>query len=307
MTQIPVFIGGFRSGTTLLINLLGMHQEIAPWYETKSLCEALRWLKVLKTPERETLEADYIVPAEPASFSLEAVSARMRWHFRYTAARLSGEVGSGKADHEKYPLGFDCIGYSLQDAETALDQWRESLTQAPDYTSICVATNQLIHELGEIHRRSFKCPAWVNKTPEISRFGAELRDCLGRCKIIYLVRNGLDVVSSAHKLGWGEIETLANNWKALLEHTRLAMQDYPRHYLELHYEDLLARPAEVLNQVLNFSGMPLQGEEIVTRFKHDAGPDAFDLTRIGRESTLSTKEFDIFNSIAGELQAELGY
>jgi hypothetical protein len=48
---LPIFIGNFRSGTTLLANLLGFHDELALWFETKAFCEALRWIRVMERPE----------------------------------------------------------------------------------------------------------------------------------------------------------------------------------------------------------------------------------------------------------------
>lgn len=307
MSGKPVFIGGFRSGTTLLINLVGMHTDIAPWFETKSMCEALRWMHVLEHPEQESFEATYIAPAEPAGFNQEAVRARMDSQLRHTFARITGAQASGKAAHERYPIGPDSIKYSLAEAEQALAQWNSAIVGNNSYENVCAATGRFISELGEIQRQRYGRPRWVNKTPEITRFASELRDCLGGCKVIYMLRNGLDVVASAHKMGWGNVETLASNWKVLLQRTRQAMRDFPEDYLEIRYEDLLVEPARILNQVFAHCGESEAGLRIVQQFARYYGNDAFDVSRTDRRGWLNEIDLAVFNSIAGDLQAELGY
>jgi hypothetical protein len=121
------------------------------------------------------------------------------------------------------------------------------------------------------------------------------------------VRNGIDVVSSAGKLGWGELGALSYNWKGLIEQTRIAMQDYPEFYLELRYEELLKNPQKVLDQVLTFTGLEPHGANIVAGFKEDFGPNAFDQSKIVSQTLLGAADLDNFNKIAGDLQAELGY
>src|SRR5690606_18120115 len=130
---------------------------------------------------------------------------------------------------------------------------------------------------------------------------------LGSCRVIYLVRNGLDVVSSAASLGWGQVEQLAFNWKGLLERTRAAMAAHPADYLELRYEDLLAEPAAALDRVLAFCGLPPHGSAIVERFTRDFGVAAFDRSRVGAGARLSVGERAAFERVAGDLQRELGY
>ena len=307
MPDTPVFIGGFRSGTTLLINLLGLHPALAPWFETKFLCEALRWMRVLREPGAASFEADYCAPPEPAGFALHQVAERMALDMRATFARQAGREDSGKAAHERYPVGHDCTCYTPAQASRALADWRAGLGGDADYGATAAATGKLIETLGGAHRQGLRRARWINKTPEISRFARELRDCLGPCRIVYLLRNGLDVVSSANALGWGDVERLAFNWKGLVELTREAMRDCPQDYLELRYEDLLAEPAAVLDRVLAFCGESPAGADIVARYTRDFGAAAFDRSRIGAGAGLGPREREAFERVAGDLQAELGY
>lgn len=303
----PVFIGGFRSGTTLLINLMGMHSQAAPWFETKMLCEALRWMYVLKHPTDEQFEQQYVNPPEPAGFSAEAVRARMEFDLRSTLDRISGAQHSGKAAHEQYSIGFDCLGYTLEQGLDALDQWEAATRGSQDYQVVAQATGELIKVLGEHHSEGKAKPLWINKTPEISRFADELRDCLGECRVIYMVRNGERVVESAKKLGWGDVGGLAYNWRALLEKTRSAMAGHASDYKEIRYEDLVSSPNNVLADILRFCALTDEADEIVKQYSLCFDENAFDQSKINRPSDLADEERQLFESVAGDLQKELGY
>jgi hypothetical protein len=307
MLDVPVFIGGFRSGTTLLINLLGMHPHITPWFETKELCEALRWQHVLQHPATAAFEAAYCPPDVAAGFTPQAVAARMHWHLVHTARRISGARASGKAGHERYPLGNDYVLYSLQEAEAALAAWQRAAGDAGHLQQVAAATGTLIRTLGARQRQLHGGGHWINKTPEITRFAEPLRAAVGRCRIIYLVRDGLQVVASGHRLQWGSIEALAHNWKGLLERTRAAMQAHPDDYLELRYERLVQEPVATLDSVLQFCGDSPRGAEIVSEFRRRFGSGAFDATRLADSGELNAAQIEAFNRHAGDLQKALGY
>lgn len=322
MQDLPVFIGGFRSGTTLLINLLGLHPQVTPWFETRDLCEAVRWQHVLAHPGNADFERAYCAPAEPAGFTLDAVHGRMLQQARDTATRLAGGA-SGKAAHERYVIGNDYVRYSLAEAEAAMQQWRERCAAAgvdsmdADSTdtdsaaekraAVAAANGHLISRLGARHVDIHGGGPWINKTPEITRFAPELRAALGRCRIIYVVRDGVQVVASGYRLGWGSIETLAFNWKGLLERTRAAMAACPEDYLELRYEQLVLEPAATLDRVLAFCGRTTEGSALVREFIASEGEKAFDVSRLQGRDALDVEQMRIFTGVAGDMQAELGY
>ncbi len=305
MQDIPVFIGGFRSGTTLLINLLGLHPQVTPWFETRDLCEAVRWQHVLAQPEQAEFEAAYCTPSEPAGFTPTAVHQRMLQQLRDTHARLTGGV-SGKAAHENYPLGNDYVRYALHEAEALMQAWREAC-EGGDAERVAAANGTLLRALGDRQRLLHGGAPWINKTPEISRFATELRAALGRCRVIYVVRDGVQVVASGHRLGWGSVEALAFNWKGLLERTRAAMQAAPADYLELRYEELVANPAATLDRVLQFCGREPQGAALVRAFTATQGEGAFDVSRMRGKDALDVVQRRVFDAVAGDMQAALGY
>ncbi|MEE8429417.1 MAG: sulfotransferase [Gammaproteobacteria bacterium] len=298
------FIGGFRSGTTLLINLLGLHPEVAPWFETKFVCEALRWQRLQEYPEQAESERQLMQPAHLRGYSLQDVVARMKADMQATAARLEGRLESGKASHERYPIGHDCVRYSLPEAEAALARWRAGIEAAP--SSVSNATGALITSLGRRHAESWARPLWINKTPESPRFGAELRSALGDCRIILLIRDGRQVVRSSKKLHWGDVEQMALWWKGLIQQSRIANPE-PDRYLEVRYEDLLTEPAYTLDRILAFLRLPAAGASIAAEYRHRLGKNAFKQPLWRRWQTLYGSERRAFDRIAGDLSEELGY
>ena len=265
-TMRPLFIGGFRSGTTLLVNMLGLHEHLVPWFETKALCEPLRWLRVLSHPESFELESRMIRLQGPEGFSAEAVAERMLSDFRDTANRLSGSAPSGKGSQERYPIGHDHVLYGLPFAERAVGEWFAEVQGEPESGRIARATGRLIRALGNRQAEASGKPFWINKTPEVTRFGSELRACLGPVSILMMIRNGREVVRSATRLGWATPEEVAFWWQGLIEQSRQSAADAPDAYMEIRYEDLLASPEELLDRVLEFIGLPPTGASLVERY-----------------------------------------
>jgi hypothetical protein len=299
------FIGGFRSGSTLLINLLGLHSQVTAWYETKFLVEALRWIRVLRCPATLEMEAGLASPPQPAGFGLESVTARMRWHIEASDAQMHGGAPSGKRGHERYPLGADRIHYGLADAMKGLDRWHRILSQGADAVSVARSTADLFRELGERQLAAEPSPVLINKTPELPRFGVELRECFGSHKIILLIRDGRSVVRSATALNWGDPTRIAHLWRELIIQSRDAAREAPQDYLEVRYEDLVTRPGAVLDDVCAFLGLFREGEPIARAYQDTAG------IQIGSSAAacpeICDAAADITVRVAGDLLADLGY
>lgn len=304
---IPTFIGSFRSGTTLLVNLLGLHPRIAPWFETKALCEALRWLRVLNHPECADFESRHVIPPEPGGFSPDAVAARMRHDFRATAARIAGQTPSGKMGHERYPIGYDCVLYSLTEAEAAFDDWCNRCLTRADPSIVASATGDLIRVLGELHTRAAGKYLWVNKTPGIPRFIPELRQCLGPCRMVLLIRNGREVVRSASHLGWARAIELAEWWKVLIEETRAKAAPHPAEYLEMRYEHLVQNPEAEVDRLLSFMGLEPVGHQLVDEYRRLMGDDVFRRNPPSPQEPASGIDWNAFDALAGNLMRQLGY
>jgi len=308
-TRAPVFVGGFRSGSTLLINLLGLHPELAPIFETRSICEALRWLSVLGDPRKEASEAillRMIFREGFDGFSAECVAARMIQLIQLTEDRIHNRIPHGKASHESYPLGMDYILYDFVDAKQAVHDWLETVQDASCVSHVAEATGLFINRLGSMQAEKLTKPVWVNKTPELPRFGHELRLSLGPCKIIHLIRDGRQVVRSAAQLGWGSIADMSRLWRALIEESRVAAKEAEGDYLEIRYEHLIQDPALVLDRIFSFLDVEVTGPEVVTAYYQHSGKEIQPVC-YGTEYCLQGQNMRIFERIAGSLQAELGY
>lgn len=306
----PVFVGGFRSGSTMLINLLGMHPGVAVFYETKSICEPLRWIKIIKDPDQKQREhaiVQQLFPREYWGFSKESVLARMELQMKYTWDRVTKKVHDAKARYEHYPLGPDYILYSLGEAKDLLDKWQTEIGIAQDSHTIANATGNLINSLGDLQAKKLNRNIWINKTPEIPRMGRELRLSIGRCKIIHIIRNGRDVVRSAKQLKWGTVQTIAENWRDLILDSRAAAKEAPEDYIEIRYEELVANPVRTVNQILELIGLDRKGDEIAARYELGKGKKIGTARVRNWVKRLRGEDLRVFERIGGNLQKELGY
>jgi len=303
---LPTFVGGFRSGSTLLINLLGLHPELTPWFETKCICEALRWMRVLANPDLEAFESRFVPTPMPEGFTTDAVHDAMLWHMRYTAGRMSGELASGKADHERYPIGTDYVLYGLREGEQALNRWRERVKPDPSLPAVTEATGRLIRELGDRQAGLARGARWINKTPEIPRFGRELRRSLGRCRIIHLIRDGREVALSGARLGWADIPEMAEWWKGMIGLTREAATEAPEDYLEVRFEALVRDPVPTLERILTFLELPGRAERLWTEYRSGLD-DQVSVQPQCPARKLTGHEQETVDRIAGGLLRELGY
>lgn len=310
MSEIPVFVGGFRSGSTMLVNLLGLHPDVAPWFETKCLVEALRWIRVLGDPGSAEFESTIINPSHVPGFDLEAVSRRMLWHARYTSDRIHGAVGSGKAPHESYPIGADCIDYSLDEFREAMSDWHACIVlRGVSTESVTACTGDLIRALADMHLRRRARRTWVNKTPEIPRFALELRSCLGECKFVHLIRDGREVAASGAGLNWGSAGQIARYWARMVKDSRRAAEGHERTYLEVRYERLVAEPRTELANVLRFLGLredPALVERYEAKCGKRIGPDSREL-KSDRPEGDKQRLLAEAEAAAADVLVELGY
>lgn len=297
------FLGGFRSGSTLLINLLGLHPSVSAWYETKCLCEPLRWMKILSGTTTSDFESELITPRNIPGFTADAVAERMRMDLAHTAAQIAGRRHSGKADHEQYPIGADNVGYDFEDALDCLEQWRRE-ADSQTFESLAPATGRLIRRLGALHKKMRQSLILINKTPEIPRFGTELRACLGACRIVNLVRDGREVAASAAGLQWGDESRMGELWVELIRQSRAAVSD-PDDYLEVRYEDLVTSPVVTIDRVLQFFNLQELGAQLVQSYEKLTGVRISPASRTCKPTTRTPLER--LPATAQQLLVELGY
>lgn len=317
MAHPPVFIGGFRSGSTLLVSYLGLHPRISAIYETKFLADLLRIARILQNEEgrgeRELgLAGEWARdPALPREEAVDFLLKRAIADIDLTQQVLDGRVTDGKAPHERYALGSNHILWTAPEALQVIGPFVEAVRAGSAPRTLVPTLAPGIRSLFSDHARREGKSVWVNKTPELPRFQPELRQMLGRVKIIHLIRDGRDVVHSSMKLNWWSVEAGSRSWKIFIEDVRAQAARHPEDYLELRYEELVADHAGTLERVLAFLGMDGDPRALVAAQEAHApgstrrveGEQRAGLWRTG----MSAGDRAAFKGIANDLLVALGY
>ena len=317
MQHPPVFVGGFRSGSTLLINYLGLHPQISALYETRFLAHLLRITRLLQDENGRSDSELRIVArwvGNPGLSSAEAVDVMVR--NAIDDIDLMQRIRDGlapyeQAPYERYALGAEHILWTAEEGMEAIEPFVRAVRAAcPPHTLVPILAPG-IRLLFARHASREGKNYWINKTPELPRFQPELRQMLGRVKFIQLIRDGRDVVHSCMKhYGW----TAASgswSWKKLIEEARAQASHYPEDYLELRYEALVADHEGTLKKVLDFVEIDGDPRQIIAAQERHAPGSTSRLEAERRSggwrSEMSASDRAVFKSLANDLLVSLGY
>jgi len=171
----------------------------------------------------------------------------------------------------------------------------------------------------------------LDKTPAYANHVDHILELLPQARFIHLIRDGRDVAASmnAASRGWArlwapaEVGKAAALWKSFVLSARKAARHEGR-YLEVRYEELLARGAAVLQTVFAFVGLPIDGAQaarIVESYRFDKMKAEGSAGRVGRlpegflregragswRDGFSPMDRYVFNEVAGDLLCALGY
>ena len=114
-------------------------------------------------------------------------------------------------------------------------------------------------------------PRWAENSPEGMLYLPLIKQLIPDALILHIVRDGRDVATSLARLlyvrafPWEDRHGLIGcglYWEWIIAQGRRFGESAPEDYLEVHFEDLLARPQETLNSVGRFVGQPLDYSEI---------------------------------------------
>ena len=104
-------------------------------------------------------------------------------------------------------------------------------------------------------------PRCGDKTPMYCLHLAAIEKILPEAHFLHLIRDGRDTALSLRPMWFspgGDIRTLATYWREAVTTAR-AQGARCRHYIEVRYEDLVLRPAEVLARVCDFLDLSFDG------------------------------------------------
>lgn len=298
---MPIIVGVARSGTTLLRLMLDAHSELAV-----------------------THEAGFI----PMASNLTNPLSRMFFRRLKNTAKHGSWLNSLRAEFFRTLTE----GSTWNDFHIEKDAFAEALLQLQPFS-----VSAGFRTFFRLYAMRFDKPRWGDKTPFYCQYLPVVQNVLPEAHFIHIIRDGRDVALSGRGLPFtsGGIEGIARDWVRQILLARRDVRACNR-YLEIRYEDLLLKTADVLRQICEFIDLPYEPrmeqyylranerlDELGTAYKPDGAVFAEkdsrlrlhrltsrppEPTRIGRWQTEMTKEeLATFNKIAGGLLKELGY
>jgi len=264
------FIGGYsRSGTTLLGAMIGAHTQCICTPESQFKIDVLRHFRGKKKE----------------AVNIETARKMIQDHPRYRV--LWGDVADSDA----------LIGISSYEE---LILW---------------FVRKYAEKEGKPH------PAfWVDHSPTNIKHAKILLELFPKSKFIHIIRDGRAVAASIMPLDWGPntIDRTACSWKSRVSHY-LSVESSLKNdqMLRVRYEHLIRSPESTLRDICSFLDIEYQPQMIrgsgfkVPRYQdkqHSLIGKEPDKKRINAwEKSLTPRQIEIFESIAGELLVSLGY
>lgn len=282
---VPFIVGVTRSGTTLLRLMLDAHPELAIPPETHFVPQ------LIKTTKKGGVSCE------------EA-------HGVVTGHRQWGD--------------FDLDSGELLRRYCALDQ---------------IDPESTVRTFFELYAEREGKPRWGDKTPSYVKRMRQIQRTIPEARFIHMIRDGRDAALSRFKRLLKEppaMDTVAERWVKKIEGAR-ADAERLDHYLEVQYENLVRDTESELRRVSEFLELPwdpailryyeraeerlaemardLPGEEGKPTRPADHRREAHLLTskppdpsRLARwKEDMDPKQNEIFESVAGDLLAELDY
>ena len=284
--ETPVFIGGAgRSGTTLVVDLLGVHSQLSPIYET-----------------------DFVVSLIPKLFGNDGrnraeMEHRVR-HYMESWTKTLPLRPHNKREYERYLHGPHHILFQQALVMDCLEELFEKLRANQGLS----AFRHFIDQLFGSHAMADGKTRWINKTPSYVHVLPTLSQMYPSLRFIHCVRDGRDVACSVVTRPWGPSDHLGGGhwWAQNVMAGRHWGEANPSRYLEVQYEHLLRSPESTLRNVLGFVGAPDEAKEMVSHYQK--GQSRLDPSRCGNWHTcFSHTEAEVFHTRYGALLEDLGY
>lgn len=293
----PVLLGGEnRSGTTLLSVLLDSHPDLVVGPEI-----------------------DFTEPVDLGPHIL-AVCDLMDLHDSRLADATKDSVDPEWFDGAHFVVQCERFGIDRDDLRKLVaGLMAERGTDLSALEDRC----RLIDAIGELRRERTGAGRWGLKLQRRIQDIETYASIWPQAHFIHIIRDGRDLAASHLKTvpdwGYRSIAEAAHGWLEVVTRPRQAALD--GRYLEVRYEDLVTRPRETVERMLDHLGLPWD-EAVLHHAEHEhalfdkpwghpsaeaAGKPLY-TGRTGRYlQDLTPKEIEEFEQIAGKELEHLGY
>jgi hypothetical protein len=280
----PLFLGGCpRAGTTLAVDLLGLHPALSPVYETNFVLQLSELLF-------EGAGLSPLVTGQAVMTAMEKWSRDLPFR------------PHEKKDYERYWHGPHHVLFDRPYAMRCAKELAEGLFSRDP----AEAFRGFVFSLFDQHARLDGKPGWINKTPRYALVLPRLKAIFPEMKFVHCLRDPRDAVPSILSRKWGERHGLPGAvqlWTESVEGARRFKARWPQDYAETRLEDLVAMPERETNRILQALGLE---ECPAERFADYRRRIAFDRHRVSGENRDPNASREI-EALAGGLMAEFGY
>jgi len=281
----PVFIGGAgRSGTTLVVDMLGLHPRLSPIYETDFVLQLIS-LVVSRPMRVKTLQKDILRIMD-------------EW------TRPLPHRPHNKREHERFHHGAHHVLFDRPLAMERTRQFIEEVISDRALPGLCALVNNLFSE----HCRLDGKPRWINKTPDYVQQLPTLHQLFPDLRFIHCIRDGRDIACSVMTRPWGPktVPEAATWWKDKIESGVQYGKAHPEQYLEVRYEDVIRDPAAQLRRIFCWLGEEDCSAQILEHYQ--GGVVSLDESRIGDwKMRFSADDLREFTAQAGHLLEHFRY
>jgi hypothetical protein len=173
---------------------------------------------------------------------------------------------------------------------------------------------------------SQQMPRWAENSPEGMLYLPAIKQCLPDALVLHVIRDGRDVATSLGRLRyvrpfpWEKLHSIVGcglYWEWIVQHGRGFGRALGADYMEVRFEELVARPHETLQQIGGFIDQKLDYDTIQrvgygcvsqpnTSFRTPDPKARFN--PVGRwKNSFSPEELILFERLVGKTLQELGY
>lgn len=173
-----------------------------------------------------------------------------------------------------------------------------------------------------LYARNAGKPRWGDKTPHYLMHLLTVARLFPEAHFIHVIRDGRDQALSILAVPWGPTTLVqaARQWHNQLSWARWCARRVP-HYIEVHYEDLVSNPEQILQHICAYLHLPWHPQMLDYPRHSQVATNAAYLTlthnprvrerpqrRVARwRSEMKAEDCAGFEALAGDLLRDLGY